>query len=97
MIAEQMHALSIDDLINAIIGFSHPQSSKRLDILDLLEARLVIVLGMNQVSLADTVFCLSELSQRLTGSKLLMDNITEKLEQTIEAKYQVTQMQNFDA
>ena len=44
-IADQLSSLSIDDTINAIIGYSHPHSTTKLDILDLLEARLSLLLN----------------------------------------------------
>jgi|688.fasta_scaffold1262172_1 hypothetical protein len=38
---EEINLLSVKDMLNTYIGYSHPHVSKRFDILDLIETRLI--------------------------------------------------------
>ena len=50
-IADEMALLSVQDLVNAYIGFSHPHSSQPFEVLSLIEARLIN--GVNDLSLGE--------------------------------------------
>jgi len=74
-ITENLPNLTLVDLTNAFIGFSHPHVSTRLGILDLLETKLVTLAKTNKITFSDASFILSEVCSRHIGSKLLIQNL----------------------
>lgn len=78
--------MTSSEILNAIMGFSHPHCTKRLDVLDLLETRLIMVLESNQIQIEDASYLLYELSRFQIGSKILINSLIKKIDQELRAK-----------
>lgn len=85
-IADQLNYLQVNDILNAIVGFSHPHCTKRLDVLDLLEARLVHVLNTNEIDFENTAHILFEFGRQQIGSKVVITNLIAKIDRELNER-----------
>jgi len=81
--------MTLNDVLNAIVGFSHPQSTRRYGVLDALESRLVNACGTNQMGLEEAAHVLYELSRLQIGSKIAVDSLTSKIDSEVKARFEV--------
>ena len=61
-IAEQLDLANLEDLLNCLIGFSHPHCTKRFALLDGVEQRLALMANEGSLSLDETAELLYELA-----------------------------------
>ena len=69
---EKLEVLSFDQLVDTYIGFSHPHTSRRPDILDMIETKLIASVQAKQASKTQLERLLAELSSHRVGSKVLV-------------------------
>lgn len=94
-IMDQLNVMTLNDVLNAIVGFSHPQSTRRYDVLDALESRLVSACGTNQMGLEEAAHVLYELSRLQIGSKIAVDSLTTKIDAEVRARFDVYKAKNY--
>lgn len=61
-IVDELPILLVKDLTNAYIGFTHTNVSQRLEILDLIETKLINITLDKKISVTDSIDLLYEMS-----------------------------------
>lgn len=84
-VQDEISLLTVNDLINAYVGFSHTHVSRPFQIINLLEARLINLAHGQKINFHDATEILYEFSQRQIGSKVLIETLINMVE-TISAE-----------
>ena len=74
-IADELPILSIIDQASAYIGFTHPHTTKRFEILDLLEAKMLNHALESKIDLSSCIEILYDFSLKQVGSKVLVETL----------------------
>jgi hypothetical protein len=74
-IVDELPILSIIDQASAYIGFTHPHTTKRFEILDLLEARMLYHILESKIDLSSCIEILYDFSLKQVGSKVLVETL----------------------
>ena len=67
-IVDELPVLSMHDMVQAYIGFTHPHTTKRLPILDLIEARMLNDALDNKIDLESCIEILYQFALNQIGS-----------------------------
>ena len=87
-IQEELSLLSISDLINAYIGFTHPHVSRPFQITNLIEAKIINMTLGQKLSLEDSVEVLHSFSQKKIGSKILIETVEDFVKTQITERFE---------
>lgn len=78
--------MTINDLINAQIGFTHPHVSRPFQITSLIEAKLINLSMSEKLSIDDLAEILHSFSEKQIGSKFMIETLSQVFEDQIRDK-----------
>lgn len=95
-LVDEIALMTVEDMINTFVAYTHPHASQRLAILDLLETKITLLASQpKQLNLSDCANILHSFSSNQIGSKLMIDSLCSRLAQHSDALFQNFKESNY--
>lgn len=94
-VVEELSLLTVTDLMNAYIGFTHTHVSKPFEITNALESKLIKLSITKKMNFDDASEVLFEFSKQSIGSKILIETLAYMIETESAEKYALLKAANY--